>query len=134
MKITSMNQSAWYSTESIFGKIDPQPEIQLRPMPRNKKIEFIEEATQIKMIAHPEKPGQFLQAEYFNKFAFAQATLNFSIVGFKHFEKPDGTPCQPTPEDIDYLLESLGDQFEKWLQELIQKVNESRLEESEKNS
>lgn len=134
MKISSMNQAAWYSTEPVFGKLEPQPEIQLRPMTRKQKIQFLEEATEIKMVPNPGKSGQYLPYEYFNKFTFAKAILNHSIVGLKHFEKSDGSPCQATPEDIEYLLEALGDQFEKWLQELIQKVNESRLEESEKNS
>lgn len=134
MKLNSFSQAAWYSTEPIFGKLEPQPEIQLRPMSRKQKIQFIEAATEIKMVPHPENSGQFLQAEYFNKFSFAKAVFNHSIVGLKHFEKPDGTPCQATPEDIEFLLESLGDSFDKWLQKLIQKVNETRLEESEKNS
>ena len=135
MKLSQQKIDApWYSTEPIFGKIDPQPEVQIQPLSRRRNIALIEETTTIKMLPHPDKPGQYLQAEDFNKFRYAEEVLNACVVGVKHFEREDGTPLQATPEDLDYLLETLGIEFEQWLQALVKSVNNQGKKASEKNS
>lgn len=121
------NQGVWFSTEPVFGKMNPQPEICVRPLGRKEKIELIEACTSIVMVSHPAKAGQYLQAERFDKFRFAQETLYHCIVDFKHFERNDGAPLQATPADIEYLLESLDEssnQFELWLQECVKTVSD----------
>ena len=132
-------QAAWYSTVEIFGELspEPQPEIQITPLSRKEKKALIRQATEIKMIPHPGKKREFLQAEVFDKFLFEESVLYTCITGLRHFERPDGTSLNAEPKDIDYLLETLGEEFCEWLGTLVTTVvagMEQHEEDVEKNS
>jgi hypothetical protein len=125
MKVTQQRtQAAWHSTEEIFGKIDPQPEVQIKPLNWRVRNKMVEGHTRPVMVPHPDRPGAHLQAEQFDRLEYAVDTIHHSIVGLKHFEDENGDPIQPDADGIDFLLESLGAEFALWLQRLITQVSD----------
>jgi len=122
-KKTELYKPQWHSTADFFGEMTPQPEVQIKPLTWEERALCTEDATEMKMTAHPDRPEQFVPAEHFNRWKCNKLLLYAAIIGFKHFEYDDGSPIVADKSGIDYLSANLGAEFVLWLQKLIIKTS-----------
>lgn len=108
----------WYPVD-LFKDEKPQPEVKLHPVHQYERSRCTIKATEIMMVPHPAKPGQYLQAERVDSWTFTELIAIEAIEELKHVEDNDGKPIEATPDGIRYLLRTLPAEFALWLQKLI---------------